>query len=101
MPKSSLFDNEDLRACYSVQSTWRLIWGVCLIWVQILTYFLGSLTLLTGFPYIKKDTQNNLNPKVLRQLVLISESKWKKYEPNILFSYEEKGQVDWTLYYIG
>ena len=40
---------------------------------RFLTYFLGSVTLLTGSPYINKDTQNNLNPKVLDQLVLISE----------------------------
>ena len=28
---------------------------------------------------------------------LIYESEWKKYEPNIFSSYEDKGQVDWTL----
>ena len=47
--------------------------------------------------YIKKDTQNNLNPKVLGQLVLIYEYEGNKYEPNILSSYDDKGQVHWTL----
>ena len=80
----------------SFQSTWRLIWGLCLIWVQLLTYFLGSITLLTCFPYINKDTQNYLNPEVLGQLVFIFESEWKKLSAQhfVLIRVQSSGKLD-------
>ena len=37
-----------------------------------LTYFLGSVTWLSGFTYFKNDIQNNFNSKALGQMVLIS-----------------------------
>ena len=45
---------------------------------SFLNYFLGSATWLSGSTYFKKDIQNNLNSRVVGQLVFISETEWSR-----------------------